>query len=1441
MLLGDDKIQPNSSLAQKSVFYVSTDQDALIFKLIKTDDAITLPSLSGLRFRSAEFHSAYRSHGRASWKARALCRLQIGDTADCKSALRQTTCGDKRAPVIIGCHSMNHHLNRAEQLNRLLRERIAIIDGAMGTMIQQRKLSEADFRGERFKDWKGKDLRGNNDLLNLTQPRLIEQIHREYFDAGADIIETNTFNSQAISLADYGMEALAYEMARAGAECGRAAADAAMVAQPGRVCFVAGAIGPTTKTSSISTDVNNPAARGTTYDELVAAYAEQVRGLLDGGVDILLVETIFDTLNAKAAFFAILDTLEQRGLRPLPFGADRSNDSTDAKARPIIPLMASVTYIQAGGNRGVTGQTVEAFWNSISHAPLFSVGMNCALGPKEMRALLEELSNIAPVYVSAYPNAGLPNPLLPTGFPETPETLAPQLKEWVQNGWLNMVGGCCGTTPSHIKVLAEAVRGLPPRAVPVAEPLLRLSGLDALSIRGNQFDRETGEAMGARTAESASETLEETNENADSAVRAPIIRIATDASTNFINIGERSNVAGSPKFAQLIKAGDFENAVAIARQQVENGAQIIDVCMDEGMIDGVAAMTRFLNLVASEPDIKVPVMVDSSRWEVIEAGLKCIQGKGIVNSISLKEGEDKFLQQAKRVRRFGAAVVVMAFDERGQADTFERRIEVCQRAYHLLTEKAGFPPEDIIFDPNVLTVGTGMDEHANYAVDFIRATRWIKHNLPRAKVSGGISNISFSFRGNNVVREAMHSAFLYHAIRAGLDMGIVNAGQLAVYDEAPKDLLEMVEDVLLNRRPDATERLIKFAESVKKKDKAEVIEDAWRQGSVEERLSHALVQGIVEFIDQDVEEARQKYSKPLDVIEGPLMSGMNVVGDLFGAGKMFLPQVVKSARVMKKAVAYLLPFMEEEKRVSGRTQAQGRIVMATVKGDVHDIGKNIVGVVLGCNNYEVIDLGVMVPCEKILATARECRADIIGLSGLITPSLDEMVHVAKEMKRQHFSLPLLIGGATTSKAHTAVKIAPGYEEPVIHVLDASRAVNVVGSLVSTELKPGFVAKNRKEQEQLREQHLGARAGKPLLSLEEARRRRTPIEWPGYVPPRPEFTGLRVLTSDHASRITHHASRIALSDLFPFIDWSPFFHTWELRGRYPAILENPEAKKLFDDAQRLLQEILAQQLLTARAVYGFFPANSSGDDVELYADESRNKVLTTFHFLRQQIDKPEGQFNHCLADFVAPKRSAAASGSSDLPLADYLGAFAVTAGFGVEDLCRKFEKDHDDYNSIMTKALADRLAEAFAEYLHARVRQEWGFGAGENLSYEDLIRERYRGIRPAAGYPACPDHTEKSILWRLLDVESNAGIKLTENCAMWPGASVSGLYFSHPDSKFFAVGKINPDQVLDYQRRKRTMNLPEIERWLGPNLAYEPDALPPASAKPCGCRSTDPVR
>ncbi len=1222
-------------------------------------------------------------------------------------------------------------------LSQLLSERIVILDGAMGTMIQRYRLDEAAFRGERFKTWK-KDLKGHNDLLNLTQPAVIEEIHRQYLEAGADIIETNTFNSQAVSLADYDMAALGYELAKAGAECARRAIEQVCALDPARRCFAAGAIGPTTKTASVSTDPLDPAARATTFDELVAAYEEQVKGLLDGGVDLLLVETIFDTLNAKAAFYAIQKLFDEGGRR--------------------VPVMASVTFIQAGSNRGFSGQTVEAFWNSISHVPLLSVGMNCALGPREMRPLIEELSAIAPIYVSSHPNAGLPNPLLPTGFPETPETLAPQLAEWAQNGWLNIVGGCCGTTPAHIARIAEAVQALPPRVPKPVEPYTRLSGLEAVTLRPE---------------------------------------------SNFCNIGERTNVTGSPAFARLVLAGDYEAALSVARQQVEGGAQVIDINMDEGLLDSKAAMEKFLRLLAAESDIaRVPIMVDSSRWDVIEAGLKNLQGKGIVNSISLKEGDAQFLHHARLIRRYGAAAVVMAFDERGQADTLERRIEICRRSYRLLIEQASFPPQDIIFDPNILTVATGLEEHNNYAADFIEATHWIKNNLPLAKVSGGVSNISFSFRGNNVVREAMHAAFLYHAIQAGLDMGIVNAGQLAVYEEIPKDLLGLVEDVLLNRRPDATERLVAFAETVKQKGKAAVKDDAWRDGSVEDRLTHALVKGITDYIEQDVEEARLKSARPLDVIEGPLMAGMNVVGDLFGSGKMFLPQVVKSARVMKKAVAYLMPFMEAEKEKLGQQKTNGKVLLATVKGDVHDIGKNIVGVVLGCNNYDVLDLGVMVSCEKILSTAREEKVDIIGLSGLITPSLDEMIHVAKEMTREGFGLPLLIGGATTSKAHTAVKIAPSYSNPTIHVLDASRAVAVVGSLLNPQQHAAFVVKIRQDYELVRQAHLD-RGAKTLRSLADSRARRFETDWRTLEIPSPAFTGIRVIDD------------LSLQELLAYIDWTPFFHTWELRGRYPAILEDvkvgPRAKEVFDDAQKLLTRIVDGRLLQARGVYGFFPANSIGDDIVLHAGGASDRVTATVHTLRQQLEKPAGQQNLALADFIAP---------SDSDRRDFLGAFAVTAGHGLETLCREFERDHDDYNSIMAKALADRLAEAFAEWLHRKARADWGYAKDEQLSSEDLIRERYRGIRPAPGYPACPDHTEKRLLFDLLGAERHAGMQLTDSFAMYPAASVSGLYFAHPEAKYFAVGKIGRDQVEDYARRKG-MAIGEVERWLSPNLNYDP--------------------
>ncbi len=1217
----------------------------------------------------------------------------------------------------------------------------------MGTMVQALNLQEADYRGSIYA---GVDrlLKGNHDLLCVTQPAIIEKIHRQYLEAGAEILETNTFNANAISLADYGLESQVRELNLAAARVARRAVDAFRRNSPASLCYVAGALGPTNKTASLSPDVNNPAFRAVSFDQLVAVYAEQARALIEGGVDLLLVETVFDTLNAKAALFAVEQTFDAVGRK--------------------LPVMLSFTITDRSG-RTLSGQTVEAFWNSVSHIPVLSVGINCALGAKQMRPYLEELSRVAPVPLSCYPNAGLPNAF--GGFDETPETMAADLREFAQRGWLNLVGGCCGSTPEHIHAIAEAVRDLPARHIPEVEPYLRLSGLEPVTVRPD---------------------------------------------SNFLNVGERTNVAGSPKFAKLILAGQYDEALTIARQQVESGAQVIDVNMDEGMLDALTAMPHFLHLIASEPEIaKVPIMIDSSKWEVIEAGLKCLQGKGVVNSISLKEGEERFLAQARRLRRYGAAVVVMAFDERGQADTYERRIEVCGRAYRLLTERVGFPPQDIIFDPNVLTVGTGMEEHANYAVDFIRATRWIKENLPLAKVSGGISNVSFSFRGNNAVREAMHSAFLFHAIRAGLDMGIVNAGMLAVYEEVPKDLLELVEDVLLNRRPDATERLIRFADSLKQQGKAVEATEAWRLAPVEERLSHALVKGIVDHIDADTEEARQKLGSPLAVIEGPLMAGMNVVGDLFGSGRMFLPQVVKSARVMKKAVAYLTPFLEAGQAAgSGK---QGRVLLATVKGDVHDIGKNIVGVVLACNNYEVIDLGVMVPAEKIIAAAREQAVDIVGLSGLITPSLDEMVHVAGELEREGLPLPLLIGGATTSKVHTAVKIAPAFRQPVVHVLDASRAVPVVGQLLGAETKEGFAAKNREEQDHLRQMHAARET--PLVSLDAARQQAPKFDWTAYTPPAPDFLGLRLVASPEDAGVAKDLAvvPVTLQDLVPLIDWSPFFHAWELRGRYPSILNHEkygeQARKLFADAQAQLEGMVRDRSLKPRGIYGFLPANRIGDDVEVYADETRTRTAAQFHFLRQQTAKPQGQTYASLADFVAGR------GAGE-PVRDYLGFFAVSTGFGLDVLRERFKADHDDYQAIMAEALADRLAEAFAEYLHRRARQDWGYGRAEGLTNEQLIAEEYRGIRPAAGYPACPDHTEKRTLWSLLSIEQRTGIKLTENGAMWPGSSVSGLYFSHPESRYFAVGKLGRDQVLDYQQRKQ-MPLAEVERWLGPYLGYTP--------------------
>jgi len=1204
----------------------------------------------------------------------------------------------------------------------------------MGTMIQAQQLDEAAFRGAEFQKHT-RDLRGNFDVLNLTQPRVVQSIQRQYLEAGADIIKTNTFNANGISLLDYGLERNAYEINFAGAKIARQVADEYEAAHPGEFRFVAGSMGPTNRTASMSQDVNSPASRGVTFDKLRDVYSEQARGLVEGGADLLLIETIFDTLNAKAALFAIEEHFGALGRR--------------------VPIMVSVTITDQSG-RTLSGQTIEAFWISVSHVDLLSVGINCALGAKQMRPYIEELARLAPVPISCHPNAGLPNAF--GGFDETPERMSADLREFALNGWLNIAGGCCGSTPAHIRAIAEAVRGVKPHVLSKPERYTRFSGLEPLVLRPD---------------------------------------------SRFVNIGERTNVTGSPRFAKLILAGGYEAALTVARQQVENGAQIIDINMDEAMLDSEQAMTTFLHYIAAEPDIaRVPIMIDSSNWKVLEAGLKCIQGKGIVNSISMKEGEEIFRQRARLVRRYGAAMVVMAFDERGQADSLARRMEVCERAYRILTEEAGVAAEEIIFDPNILTVATGIEEHNNYAVDFIEATRQIKERLPYAKTSGGVSNISFSFRGHNVVREAMHSAFLYRAIQAGLDMAIVNAGQLAVYEEIPKDLLNLVEDVLLNRRPDSTERLLAFTETVKAKDKGQAEEDSWRKGSLEERLTHALVKGIADYIEEDTEEARQKYGGPLAVIEGPLMGAMNVVGDLFGSGRMFLPQVVKSARVMKKAVAYLQPYLEAEKQAGGAS-SKGRVVMATVKGDVHDIGKNIVGVVLGCNNYEVIDLGVMVPSEKILKTARETSADLIGLSGLITPSLEEMAHVAKEMEREGFHVPLLIGGATTSRTHTAVKIAPAYHQPVIHVQDASRAVGVVGSLLSADLKKQFTAENSRAQKEAREKHLSRRA-QPMLTLAEARKRKPAYDWSAYEPPRPSFLGTRAYNP------------VPLDEIVPYIDWTPFFHAWELRGIYPKIFEQegvgPKAKELFDDGQQLLGRIVREKWLEARAVIGFFPASAIQEDIEVYADESRH-LLTTFHTLRQQQAKPNQEPSYALADFIAPRESGQL---------DYLGLFAVTAGLRIEPLVEKFEKDHDDYNALMAKALADRLAEGLAELMHRRARIEWGYGRDENLSCADLVRERYRGIRPAPGYPALPDHTEKRALFDLLCAEKTAGITLTENFAMYPAASVSGFYFSHPESKYFAVGKLERDQIEDYSRRKG-LDLRTVERWLAPNLNYDPDA------------------
>ncbi|HUP65898.1 MAG TPA: methionine synthase [Thermoanaerobaculia bacterium] len=1233
---------------------------------------------------------------------------------------------------------------RTEELLAILHRRIAVLDGAMGTMIQQYGLDEAAYRGDVFRDHPS-DLRGANDLLCLTQPRIIEEIHRQYFAAGADIIETNTFNANAVSLAEYGLQDRGYEINLAAARIARAAADDFISRDPSRPRFVAGSLGPSTRTASLSPDVNDPGFRAVTFDQLREAYYEQARGLVDGGSDLLLAETTFDTLNLKAAIFAIEQLFHER------------------KAR--LPLMLSVTITDLSG-RTLSGQTVEAFWAAVSHAPMLSVGINCALGGKEMRPYVEELSSLAPVYLSCYPNAGLPNEL--GGYDETPEAMAAVIREFAEAGWVNVVGGCCGTTPAHIEAIVEAVSDLPPRKPATPTPYLRLSGLEPLTVRED---------------------------------------------SNFIVVGERTNVTGSPKFKKLIFEGNLESGLAVARQQVEGGANILDVNMDEGLLDSEKVMVDFLNLVGSEPEIaKLPVMIDSSRWSVIEEGLKRLQGKSVVNSISLKEGEDTFREQARLVRRYGAAVVIMAFDEQGQADTVERKVEILSRSHRILTEEIGFEPQDIIFDPNVLTVGTGIEEHAGYGLAFIEAVRELKKRFPLSKTSGGISNVSFSFRGNNIVREAMHAAFLYHSIQAGLDMGIVNAGQLAIYEEIEPQLRDLVEDVLLNRREDATERLLTFADTVKQKEKSsEVKEEAWRQAPLEERLSHALVKGNVDHLEPDLIEARAKYPSALSIIEGPLMDGMNVVGDLFGAGKMFLPQVVKSARVMKKAVAWLLPFMEEEKARAGDRSAQGKILLATVKGDVHDIGKNIVGVVLGCNNYEVIDLGVMVSAERILETARERNVDAIGLSGLITPSLDEMVHVAKEMTRLEFDKPLLIGGATTSKLHTALKIAPSYAGPTVHVLDASRAVTTVSSMLG-EGRLQFEEKQRADQEKLRRQHAAAKDDRTLLSIESARENAPSLRFDQG--DAPSFRGTRIL------------SNVPLAPLVELIDWSPFFHAWEMKGLYPRIFQNEvygaRAKELYDDARRLLDEIVSKQLLRAEGVWGIFPANRVGDDIELYDDVGRGSVLTTLHTLRQQQAKAAGEPNLALADFVAPK-----SGSID-----YVGMFAVTSGGGLQELVDRFEKDHDDYGSIMAKALADRLAEAFAEWLHREARVAWGYGRHEELTAEQLIREEYRGIRPAPGYPAQPDHTEKRLIFELLGVEEHTGMQLTETFAVWPPSSVTGLYFAHPEAKYFSVGRIGKDQVFDYHLRKN-LPLQAVERWLGPLLNYDPEPAAPEALCPCG--------
>ncbi len=1213
----------------------------------------------------------------------------------------------------------------------LFQERILVLDGAMGTMLQRYRLDDAAYRGERFRDWPH-EMKGNNDILCLSQPEIVEEVHREYLTAGADIIETNTFNATSISQADYGAESVVYELNYEAARIAKKAATEVTAEDPTRPRFVAGALGPLNKALSLSPDINDPGFRAVTFDEVVASYTEQVNGLLDGGADLLLVETIFDTLNAKAALFAIDAIFGERGER--------------------VPVIISGTITDASG-RTLSGQTIEAFWTSIMHAEPLCVGLNCALGAEEMRPYLEALSKVASCHVHAYPNAGLPNEF--GEYDQGAEEMRDYIREFASSGFVNLIGGCCGTTPEHISAMAEGVQGVKIREASKPSPYTMLSGLEPLVIRPE---------------------------------------------SNFVNVGERTNVTGSRKFARLIKNGQLAEALDVARHQVEGGAQIIDVNMDEGLLDSKAAMVEFLNLLMAEPDIaRLPIMIDSSKWEVIEAGLQTVQGKCIVNSISLKEGEEEFIRQAQLVRRYGAAAVVMAFDEKGQADTIERKVAICQRAYKVLTEQVGFPATDIIFDPNIFAVATGIDEHNEYAINFIEATRQIKENCPGAKISGGVSNISFSFRGNNVVREAMHAAFLYHAIQAGMDMGIVNAGMIEVYEEIPKDLLERVEDVLFNRRDDATDRLMEYAERVKGDGGRQLKQDlSWREGSLQERMTHALVRGIADYIEEDTEEARQSFDRPLQVIEGPLMNGMNVVGDLFGAGKMFLPQVVKSARVMKKAVAYLTPYIEEEKAAGGG-HSKGKILLATVKGDVHDIGKNIVGVVLGCNNYDIIDLGVMVPADKILKAALEQEADIIGLSGLITPSLDEMVHVAAEMERQGFSTPLLIGGATTSKTHTAVKIEPEYSGVVAHVLDASRSVAVASALLGEDedVRSNYILDTRAEYERIRVQRAGRTSHKKYLSLTNARANKLQLDWANYVPPTPQQTGVQVF------------EQVDLEVLSEYIDWTPFFTSWQLAGKFPAILTDEvvgtEAQKLYNDARSMLRRIIDENWLTAKAVIGIFPANSvDDDDIAIYSGEERSEERIRLHHLRQQQQKAVGRPNLCLTDYLAPK-------ASGLP--DYLGAFATTAGIGIEQHLKRFEADHDDYSSIMLKALADRLAEALAEYMHQRVRREiWGYDTGEELSNDQLIAESYRGIRPAPGYPACPEHTEKGLLWELLEVEQRIGITLTESYAMYPAASVSGWYFSHPESKYFAVRGVQEDQAASYAERTG-MTIEEAKRWL----------------------------